>query len=395
MSDKKRTGETVPREEYRAACIEVIRLAGFAVNGRSPSPGYAGRIKEILDSGLLFKAAKRHLLTSAVATGLESAGIYDRTFEEEKAKALRKGVLLEHDREEITAEFEKQGIRYTPLKGTVLRYDYPSFGMRQMSDVDILIDPDRAADARKIMESLGFTTTLFDASAHDVYKKPPVSNFELHRELFSERADRRIREYYSDVSRLLIPVAGKNSEYRFSDRDFYVYITAHACKHFSNAGTGLRSLLDAYVFLRAHRDTVDLESAESELDLLGIGDFARVFRKLAFRLFEETGEDDSFSDNLSSEESEMLEYIIDSGVYGTFDHAAEKAIKKRGRLGYLFSVAFLPYRQMCGLYPVLRRAPVLLPFCWIARWVDRIIKKPRRVARYIKSAFRSRRAERR
>ncbi|MBP5271281.1 MAG: nucleotidyltransferase family protein, partial [Clostridia bacterium] len=301
MSDKKRAGGTVPREEYRAACIEVIRLAGCAVNGRSPSPGYAGRIKEILDSGLLFNAAKRHMLTSAVATALESAGIYDRAFEEEKAKALRKSVLLEHDREEITAEFEKQGIRHTPLKGTVLQYDYPSFGMRQMSDVDILIDPDRAADARKIMESLGFTTDLYGVSEQDVYQKPPVSNFELHRELFGDREERPVREYYADAARLLIPVEGKSCEYRFSDRDFYVYITAHACKHFSNAGTGLRSLLDVYVFLRGHRDTVDLQNAESELDLLGIGDFAGTFRTLAFRLFEEPVEDDAFPENLSAE----------------------------------------------------------------------------------------------
>lgn len=381
----------VAAEEKRAAVSAVVYLVCCALNGRAPDPDRLEEIKEALSSGLLYREAKRHMMTSAVAVALASAGIRNVSFDEAKAKALRKCVLLEHCRDGITAEFEKRGIRYAPLKGTVLQNDYPSFGMREMSDVDILIDPERAAEVREVMESFGFATAGFGASAHDVYRKPPVYNFEMHRRLVSDSAGPAICAYYENVWERLIPADGSGCRYRFSDEDLYVYLTAHAFKHFSHAGTGLRSLADAYVFLRAHRDTVDPGSAESELDLLGIGDFARVFRKLAFRLFEETGEDDSFSENLSAEESEMLEYIIDSGVYGTFDHAAEKAIKKRGRLGYLFSVAFLPYRQMCGLYPVLRRAPVLLPFCWIARWVDRIIKKPRRSARYIKSAFQFRR----
>ena len=62
-------------EEYRNACLGVAYLAGCAVNGMKPDPERIGGIKDLLNSGLLFKAAERHMLTSAVASALASAGI--------------------------------------------------------------------------------------------------------------------------------------------------------------------------------------------------------------------------------------------------------------------------------------------------------------------------------
>ena len=49
-------------------------------------------------SELLFRAAERHMLTSAVAAGLASAGIKDAAFAEAEAKAIRKNVLLDSAR---------------------------------------------------------------------------------------------------------------------------------------------------------------------------------------------------------------------------------------------------------------------------------------------------------
>lgn len=44
-----------------------------------------------------------------------------------------------------------------------------------------------------------------------------------------------------------------------------IYMIAHEYKHFSKGGTGLRSLLDTYVFLRHCDETLDKEYVESEL----------------------------------------------------------------------------------------------------------------------------------
>ena len=61
----------------------------------------------------------------------------------------------------------------------------------------------------------------------------------------------------------------------------------------------------------------------------------------------------------------MLDYILGSGTYGTAKNHVENEVARRGKLGYLLSRAFMPYGLMCTLYPVLKKAPVLLPLCWV------------------------------
>lgn len=392
---------TCSKEEYREACLDVAYLSGCAVNRKKPDPERIGRMSGRLESGLLFMAAERHMLTSAVAAALASAGIKDAAFAEAEAKAIRKNVLLDSARAEIFARFEAEGIAHMPLKGSVLQLDYPSYGMRQMSDNDILIDACRADDVRRIMESLGYSTEMYDTSAHDIFHKDPVYNFEMHRDLVSETAGPVITGYYAGVWSRLHLREGTACEYRFTDEDFYVYITAHAYKHFSHSGTGLRSLLDTYVFLKKHPG-LDEGYIAAEAGKLGIADFERTARRLALDLF---GEDGPFATavagsagtdgtsgaviGLPPEENDMLEYVIDSGTYGTLAHGIENDVAKHGKLGFFIRKAFLPYRSMCSLYPVLKKAPVLLPFCWVARWVRALFTKPRKVAYQLRTAVRA------
>ena len=381
------------KEEYRKACLCAAYLAGCAAGGRKPVSERTPEIGSLTESGLLFRAAERHMLTSAVAAGLASAGIKDAAFAEAEAKAIRKNVLLDSARAEIFARFEAEGIAHMPLKGSVLQLDYPSYGMRQMSDNDILIDAGRADDVRRIMESLGYSTEMYDTSAHDIYHKDPVYNFEMHRELVSETAGPVITRYYADVWSRLIPREGSASEYRFTDEDFYVYITAHAYKHFSHSGTGLRSLLDTYVFLKKHPG-LDEGYIAAEAGKLGIADFERTARRLALDLFGADAAVDSANGAdlaLPPEEREMLDYVIDSGTYGTLAHGIENDVAKHGKLGFFIRKAFLPYRSMCSLYPVLKKAPVLLPFCWVATWVRGLFTKPQKIKYQIKTAFKSKR----
>ena len=148
------------------------------------------------------------------------------------------------ERAAILEKLEEAGIWYMPLKGSVLKDLYPRYGMRQMADNDILIDASRAEDVKSIMQSLGFTTECFGMSNHDIYHKPPVSNFEIHTALFGLSHEEKIYVYYRDVNSRLIKDEGKRCGWHFTPEDFYVYITAHEYKHFSGGGTGLRSFLD-------------------------------------------------------------------------------------------------------------------------------------------------------
>lgn len=244
-----------------------------------------------------------------------------------------------------------------PLKGVILKELYPRFGMRQMVDNDILFDRNRAEDLRRIMVDLGFTVKKYGHGAHDVYQKPPVSSFEMHRFLFHDFRDQNLEDYYKDVESRLLNVPGRQYEKCFSKEDFYLYITSHEYKHFSGGGTGLRSFLDIYVYL--NKEKLDMDYIRKEAGKLQIADFEEMNREFSLKLFEEK--------ELTPEEEKLLEYICSSGTYGTITNMVEKSVNKRGKFGYFFYRLFPPYDFMIRAYPILEKIPGLLPFLWIYR----------------------------
>ena len=279
MTDEKTEEKTVTKEECRKALDAVMRLCACAVNGEIPDADWIRG----MDLDLLYKAAKQHLLTAVVGYALESAGIHDHAFLQAKAKAMRKLGLMDAEMTVLFEKMEQAGIWYMPLKGTVLKDYYPAYGLRQMADHDILFDAMRADDVKAIMTEMGFISENFGAGNHDCYYKKPVCNFEMHRSLFGKGHETKMQEYYSDIKARLIPNEGSKYGYHFSPEDFYIYMIAHEYKHYSGGGTGIRSLLDTYVYL--NRVTLDMEYVTREAEKLGIREFEEINRTLSLKVF--------------------------------------------------------------------------------------------------------------
>ena len=72
----------------------------------------------------------------------------------------------------------------------------------------------------------------------------------------------------------------------------------------------------------------------------------------------------------------MLDAILLSGTYGTRAMRVKNRMGGGHRLSYLLTRAFPPMRKMKRDYPVLRRLPVLLPACWVARLCRFAVRKP-------------------
>lgn len=337
----------------RAVSDDLIYLVSCAVKESVPEKS---RI-EAMDLAALYTVADKHLLTATVAYALESAGVWDPAFTQAKAKAMRKLALMDTEKAAIFAKMEEAGIWYMPLKGTVLKDYYPQFGMRQMSDHDILFDARRAEDVKRIMKERGFRVEEYGTRHHDVYFKAPVINFEMHRLLFGPGLYEKLYVYYRDVeSRLL----GDGYEKHLSPEDFYLYLTAHEYKHYADLGTGLRSLLDTYVVLQ--KEVLDMAYVKAEAEKLGIAEFEEANRSLAQRLF--SGE------ALTEEETETLQGILDSGVYGSRAFAVQRRLSGfgYGKLRYAFERFWEPlnknswnYRNLSEEFPFFYRHKILLP----------------------------------
>ena len=331
---------------------DLIYLLSCAVNGITPDTAKV----QAMDLEKLYRLAKFHTVRAAVHISLSRAGVQDKQFDQAYKKAVRKNIYLDMERTAILSDFEKQGIWYMLLKGSVLKDLYPENGMREMSDNDVLFDAEKQVQSKEIMLSHGYTAESVGKSHHDVYMKPPVLNFELHTALFSSAHAEPRYKYYADVKRLLVKDEGNNYGYHFSDEDFYVFMTAHEWKHYNGSGTGIRSLLDCYVYCKVKGDALDWEYITEQCKMLEIADFEQERRALAVKVFSL----DTLP-NLTENELEMLMYYLTAGTYGTFENSIKKKLKDQTKLSFWVHSVFIPRKQMEQSVRFTAVSPLLYP----------------------------------
>ncbi len=344
----------------------LVYLCSCAVKGAAPDKDrlYQADLDE------LFFLARRHKLAATAAVSVAKTGIVDDVFSKALINAIRKRALFDTERTAILNAFEEKGVWYMPLKGVVIQDLYPIYGMREMADNDILFDSSKVRVVREIMEARGFDVEQFGTGAHDVYYKKPVLNFEMHRMLFSKSNGEILNKYYDDVFALLVKDENNGFGYHLNNEDFYVYFVSHAYKHFHNYGTGLRTLLDIYVFLKHFQD-LDWDYIGTETKKLEISEFENTIRGLSLKLFDD--------EQLNEKEQEMYDLIAAAGVYGNVDTKVINALGKEKRsvkdkLSYVVKRLGVPisennpnYETFKGTYPVFYEHKILLLFLPIYR----------------------------
>jgi hypothetical protein len=305
-------------------------------------------------------------------------------FDQAKNKAIRKLALFDSERAAIANEFEKAGIWYLPLKGILLRDCYPNFAMREMTDNDILVDGARMRDVRSIMEERGYACKMFEQKNHDVYSKPPTLEFKMHHALFDKKTYPLYYRYYSNVQDKLLPVNGSSFCRKLTDEDFYLFILAHTHKHYSRGGTGVRSLLDIYLFLRSHPG-LNRAYIDAELKKLKITGFEKKMRLLSQKVF--TGA------ALNKQDKKDLEYMILSGYGGTDEnreyHRMEEKLggddSNASKRRLIRSRVFISGEALEKYYPFVAKHKALYPLLVVYRPIKGAILRPKGIlAKYKK-----------
>lgn len=276
-------------------------------------------------------------------------------------------VQQDYYREQIFSALAAAGIRYLPLKGEDLRAVYPAADLRFSCDIDFFYDAPRRNEVNAILAGMGFSRERGDAH-NDSFMLGAV-HVEPHFDLTD--SGKRHKAYYANVWDRLVSDDG--IRYRFTDEDFYIFVLLHTYKHFLAGGSGARSVMDAWLWKKAH-PAMDETILASAYDELGITRFALQLERLG-RVW--------FGGEKSDEDMGLLTvFLLSGGAYGTKQQAASmdaaKAGKTRGaRFRYLWQRVFLPYKLLRLQYPVLRRAPVLLPFFWVVRWFRLLFSRDR------------------
>lgn len=292
-------------------------------------------------------------------------------------------MLFDAERKFITDFMNENGIKYMPLKGIILKELYPEIGMREMSDNDIYYDLSFREKIGSFMLSRGYKCVA-EADNHDAYEKEPIYNFEFHNRLFLKETSLSLHRYYSDIDKRMIRDSKNAFSYHLSDEDFYIYLIAHEYKHYNYCGTGLRSLLDCYVFLNKFSDTLDFEYIKRETQKAGISDFEKMQRNLCGKFSV------SLSDvDFTEDEVKFLQYLVSSGVHGNFSTGVINKAKGKGaqktkvtfkeKVKYISKRVFPPMSYYKRFYPFFYNHRYLIPFCVIYRIFLAVFKRNKNI----------------
>ncbi len=316
-----------------------------------------------IDKEKLFSLSEYHAVGGLVADFLLSSDIpLLPSFKEKLQKCLMRDVFIEAGQsavaEKLSEVLSGEKITHMFLKGYVMRRFYPAPSMRTSCDLDVLISPKDTESAKKALLKNGFTF-LSEEEKDLHFSYPPKVHIELHRAL-AEEVYKDGKVYFDDALLRGLPFEGFTRLQ--SDEDFYVYMIFHLAKHFILGGSGVRSILDIWLYRKNVR--MDEALLEASLEKIGLVSFEKSVVLLGKVWMRE-------EKNIPLTES-LTDFIMDAGTFGQQKTRVGLALgnQKKGRLRYLFSRAFPPRSSLQYRFPILKKQPFWLPFCWLVRFFD-------------------------
>lgn len=288
-------------------------------------------------------------LTSVPAEIAEELQVYSQN-------ELVRMLAMKTELEEIEKELNESNINYMYLKGLEICNYYPKVSMRQMSDYDIIYDPDKRDLLVRIMKKHGYYLGACEGYGDDFYKKPYYT-FEFHRMLFSDQD-----EFHPDFDpwKNATRLNGSN-RFIISREDNFIYTICHLYKHyFCRESCGIRFYCDIYLLTHSS-DNLNYEYIDSVLDKFGILDFYKSVLKIVEALFDDC--------EISDKEQQIINTIFENGIYGRGYDKIKEGLQKNGgsKFKYIISRIFPPKKMMVGNYKILEKHIILLPFYYIYR----------------------------
>mgnify|MGYP004560566137 CR=1 FL=1 len=260
-------------------------------------------------------------------------------------ETLYRQLCFDVEREKIIKNLEEQKLAHLMLKGVNISKYYPITGTRWMSDNDILcgfIQRDeregyrrkgtaeeeiqywekKTHDAIQIaMEKSGFVLSQ-SGICHDSYIKQPMFKFEMHHQLFQKSFDEVANRYYENPWKYALSDEQSPYLYHYSKEDEYIFFITHAYKHFSVSGSGIRTLVDVYVYIKNNM-SMDWDYISSQMKILELEKFEKLLRNTALHVF-------SLQGKMTTDEWNTVFYMIGSGTFGTSHNRIKHYLEKVG-----------------------------------------------------------------
>ncbi len=341
------------------------------------------------DFSELFNLSKIHEVTGIVAAvGRKCGYLVPADIIKKFDASLVASVFYSADCDSVYAEVSsalaEKSIKNIAVKGPVIKRYYPDPDLRTMGDIDLVIHKDDMANARKVVESLGFE---IEECGVDEYKYiRNKSCVELHEDLTSKDFGNNV-DYKEEMQKIFDNIKNPDEfSQELTDEFHLVYMILHIASHLVGRGCGVRQLMDIALLLK--KTDIDMDIVWRELESLKLTRLAHNIFYLCNVWFgvkcDEYVADSKLYETLS-------DYIILGGVFGDGEdrenNGTLRESYRKSTLGFLFARAFPPIAYMRASIGWFREKPAfLLPIAWVYRWIRSYTDHSSKINEYLKKA---------
>ena len=304
-----------------------------------------------------------------------------------RADAVRSAYLYcnnTYSYEELKTIFQKNHVRFFPVKGLEIAALYPAPAYRTMGDIDIVVAEGQRDAIQNDMLDKGYQLTKADYEV--IYDKQNVS-IEVHDHLVykQNQESAKIKQFFDDCWNHICKDSEGNE---ILDWNYHLeFLIQHTKKHFHGNGIGFRQFMDIAVASQA-APNLNWSVIETDLRKIGLWEFALKAFAFCFIWFDiEPPVKTQPLDEDFYEESTA--FVFKNGVFGYdnehhYEHAIERQIRASGKTKVIGKIkivlrdVFIPYDEMIELQycSFIKGRKYLLPAAWVYR-IFYVLRKKR------------------
>lgn len=213
---------------------------------------------------------------------------------------------------------KEENIRMAVVKGQILSILYPDPLMRYSGDVDILFMPEDEERLKTKLREMQYTVEEDEDNVFTAVGSSTIK-YEFHRRLWPETEGERLELLESlkltEPSDFVEVQLTNCKAETLGYTEHLVYLIAHAVKHFSVAGIGLRHLLDLSLYVNAYYDRIDWARFWDCIDKLNYRKITRVMFSACIQYISMT--DKALEpENRTDDVDWIIEDSFEAGVFG-------------------------------------------------------------------------------
>ena len=300
---------------------------------------------------------KRNKLESLAFTVLQAEPKLPEKLKEILEQRQLKDVILDTRQQHLLAllrqALKEKGIPFAMVKGAYLKQDYPQSYLRFMSDIDLIIEPERKDEVESCIRDMGGVFHGYDGN-DAIFIMPGNVTLETHRYLFFRREKTGI-----------VPC----SDWRYLDREknelteegFALQMICHLLSNLCKAGLGIRYVMDLWIYRHRHSAQPDWEKVMAQLNAWGLEKVAQNVIALSEYWF-------TRNDGTPFFLPELEQAVLESSLYGKSGQGAINNMGMAGSKGAAVAHhVFLSREELHKRFPWSKKSDLLLPAAWAAR----------------------------